>query len=237
MFRIKLCDVVVEIDNRFSYVEHLCRDYMTDTAVAPAFRVCVSSEECKAYLDCVGRPMAQDEAESYLIYRKICGRMPTYNAYLLHAAVVAVDGKGYAFSAARGEGKTTHTALWEKLFAHKGATVINGDKPLLRLENDGTVTAWGTPWCGKEGKHVNTSVPLVAVCFLEKGQLNQMHTVSTADGVARMLASTMLPPTAETRDAMAYLIGKTLKATPAYLLSCRPDEEAAMLSYRIMSKH
>ncbi len=237
MFQIKLCDVVIEIDNRFSYVEHLCRDYMTDVIEPPAFRVSVSSEECRAYLARVSRPMNEDEAESYLVYRKICGQMPAYNAYLLHAAVVSVEGKGYAFSAARGGGKTTHTTLWEKLFAHKGAAVINGDKPLLRLEADGSVTAWGTPWCGKEGKQINTSVPLTAICFLEKGSVNQMHTVKTADGVARMLASTLLPPTAELQDAMAYLVGKTLKSTPAYILSCRPDEEAAMLSYGIMSKH
>lgn len=237
MFVIQLCRVNIEIDNRFAYVEKLCRDYVVkDSEIAPAFRVSVSLDELRNYVSHVGRPMAEDEAESYLVYRKICGQMPAYNAYLLHAAVVAVDGEGYAFSAARGEGKTTHTALWETLFAHKGATVINGDKPLIKLEDDGSVTAWGTPWCGKEGKQVNACVSLKAICFLEKGPVNQMRSVSTADGVARMLASTILPPTSALQDAMAYLVGTTLKKTPAYLLSCRPDKEAAMLAYTTLTK-
>lgn len=234
MFAIELCRVVVEIDNRFSYVEHICQDYICrGERVSPCFRVSVSNDELLAYMAQVGRPMDAPEAESYLIYRKICGRMPAYNAYLLHAAVVSLGGKGYAFSAARGQGKTTHTAMWEELH---GATVINGDKPLIKLEDDGTITAWGTPWCGKEGKQVNTHVPLCGICFLEKSQLNQMFAVDTADGVARMLQATMLPPTKELQDAMAYLVGITLKKTPAYLLSCRPDTKAAMLSYQILVK-
>lgn len=236
MFSISLCKVKIEIDNRFTYVEKLCRDYIVSDSQTPAFRVAVTLREVEDYVAHVGRPMAQDEAESYLIYRKICGQMPAYNAYLLHAAVVSIDGKGYAFSASRGQGKTTHTALWEELFAGQGVFVVNGDKPLIKLEDNGQITAWGTPWCGKEGKQVNTSVPLCGICFLEKGKINQIYAASVADGVARMLQSTILPPTSGLQDAMAYLVGTTLKHTPAYLLSCRPDKEAAMLSYRTLTK-
>ena len=237
MFVIELCRVHIEIDNRFAYVEKLCQDYMVKQGtMSPAFRVSVSQDELKAYVARVGRPMSEDEAESYLIYRKICGQMPAYNAYLLHAAVVAVDGKGYAFSAARGQGKTTHTQMWETLFADRGVFIVNGDKPLIKLEDNGQITAWGTPWCGKEGKQVNTSVPLCGICFLEIGQINQMKTVNTADGVARMLQATILPPTKTLQDAMAYLVGTTLKQTPAYLLSCRPDAEAAMIAYKTLTR-
>lgn len=238
MFTIKLCRVLIEVDNRFSYVEKLCRDYIVvESRETPDFRVSVSLGELRDYISRVSRPMTEGEAESYLLYRKICGQMPAYGAFLLHAAIISVDGKGYAFSAVRGGGKTTHVSMWETLFAPQKATVINGDKPLITVDSDGGITAWGTPWCGKEGKQVNTSVPLKAICFLEKGALNQIWEIDTADGVARMLASTMLPPTRELQDAMAYLVGITLKHTPAYILSCRPDAEAAMLSYRILTKH
>lgn len=235
MFSIELCRVAIEIDNRFGFVESLCKDYiLKDEKRQPAFRVSVSLQEIRQYQASISRWMDDGEAESYLVYRAICGRMPAFGAYLLHAAVVYLDGRAYAFSAPRGQGKTTHTDMWESLLH---AQIINGDKPLISVDSDGCVSAWGTPWCGKEGKQINTSVPLSGICFLEKGQINQIYALSVADAVSQMLLATMLPPTQALQDGMAELIGKTLKALPTYRLSCRPDSEAVMLSYRVMSKH
>lgn len=233
MFCVRLCRVTIEIDNRYGYVETLCRDYAVNAEDEPVFRVSVSHAELEGYLAEVGRPMSFEEAESYLIYRKICGQMPAYGAYLLHAAVVTLDGRGYAFSARRGVGKTTHAALWESTF---GATVINGDKPLVKKEVDGTYTAWGTPWCGKEGKQINTAVPLTALCFLEQGEVNEIVPASTADTAARILEATLLPPTPALQEDMASLVGATVRDIPALILTCRPDEEAVITAYQALSQ-
>jgi len=159
MFCIRLAGITVEIDNRHNYVYELCTDYLCADS-APAFRVAVSTAEARAYQTTCGRPLTLPEAESYLLYRRICEIMPKYGVFLLHAAVVELDGRGYAFSARRGTGKSTHTELWQTRFqGHAGeryrATVINGDKPLIRRAPDGRFWAYGTPWCGKEGKGVN----------------------------------------------------------------------------------
>ena len=45
MFRIKVADVCVEIDNRYGFVEDVCRDYIIKEDELPAFRVQVSSDE------------------------------------------------------------------------------------------------------------------------------------------------------------------------------------------------
>ena len=124
MFCIKLCRVLIELDNRYQYVGDLCRDYIYEPQAGenPAFRVAVSEVEVRDYRLSVHREMTCAEAESYLLYRKICGKMPKYGAFLLHAAVVSVGGRGYAFSARRGVGKTTRTALWEQYF---DAEIVN----------------------------------------------------------------------------------------------------------------
>ena len=235
MFCVKLCQVIIELDNRYSHVEALCRDYLYElkTGESPAFRVCVSLGEINEYRASLSRTMSAAEAESYLLYRKICGEMPKFGAFLLHAAVVALNGRGYAFSARRGVGKTTHTALWEQYF---DAEIINGDKPLVRRESDGSFTAWGTPWCGKEGKQINTSVPLSAICFLEQGKINEIIPASTADTAARLLEGTLLPPSPERQDEMAALVGAAVRDVPAFVLTCRPDELAARVAYETLSR-
>lgn len=230
MFCVKLCDVIIELDNRYSFVEALCRDYLYEpkTGEIPAFRVAVSDGEMNEYRLSVRRPMTLPETESYLLYRKICGEMPKYGAFLLHAAVVSLNGQGYAFSARRGVGKTTHTALWEQYF---DAEIINGDKPLVHREADGSFTAWGTPWCGKERKQINRSVPLTAICFLEQGRVNEITPAVTADTAARLLEATLLPPDPARQDEMAALVGAVVRDVPAFILTCRPDELAARIAH------
>ncbi len=234
MFCIRMAELNMELDNRYAYVEALCRDYAVSDG-QPAFRVRVNADETEAYLAVCGRPLTAPEAEAHLLYRRICERLPAYDALLLHAAVVEMDGRGYAFSARRGVGKTTHTTLWQSHFAGR-ATVINGDKPIIRRASDGRLWAYGTPWCGKEGKQSNRRVPLSALCFLEQAPENRMAPTGTADTVARLLEATVLPPDQALQDRMATLVGYVARITPAYTLACRPDTAAAELAYEFLSQ-
>ena len=70
-------------------------------------------------------------------------KMPLYGAFLMHAAVVEVDGIAYVFTAPSGTGKSTHVQLWLDHFGPR-ARVLNGDKPLFRFEGN-TLYACGTP--------------------------------------------------------------------------------------------
>ena len=240
MFRIRLAGITVEVDNRHNYVYEQCADYLC-TDSAPAFRVAVSTAEMQDYQASCGRSITLAEAESFLIYRRICERMPKYGVFLLHAAVVELDGRGYAFSARRGVGKSTHTELWQTRFqGHAGdrykATVINGDKPLVRRAPDGRFWAYGTPWCGKEGKGVNRRCSLNAICFLEQGAQNRVSVTSTADAAARIMEATVLPPDTEGQDRIAALVGATVRDIPALTLTCRPDMEAVEVAYEFLSQ-
>lgn len=246
MFRISLCDTVIEVDNRFDFVHRLCRNYEYDGTAPTAFRVRATADEVNRYRASVGRVMTDGEAESYILYRHICGRMPAYGAYLLHASAVMVeeaDGcvRGYAFSARCGGGKTTHTTLWESHFADNAhlkvsVTVLNGDKPLVKRDAHGHMTLWGTPWCGKEGKQTNAHAPLSAICFLEKASENRISSCDAAGTAARILEATMLPPTSALQDAMAALVGATVRDVPAFVLACRPDVGAVQMAHDILSK-
>ena len=234
MFTIRIADVTVEMDNRHNYVYEQCADYLCKDSM-PVFRASVSDAEVRAYMASCARPMTLPEAESHLLYRRICQRLPNWDAYLLHAAVVEIDGRGYAFSARRGGGKSTHVSLWQAHFGSR-ATVINGDKPIIRRAIDGRFWAYGTPWCGKEGKQVNRRTPLAAVCFLEQADVNRITASSAADTAARLLEATILPPDPSTQDRMAALIGATVREVPAFTLACTSDVRAAETAYEFLSQ-
>ncbi len=235
MLTVRIADLHIELDNRYRYTETMCRDYITPPPPVHDLRVHVSSQEVSHYIAACGRPMTPPEAEFHLLYRRICERMPAFDGVLLHAAVVEMDGRGYAFSARRGVGKSTHTALWQAHFAGRAA-IINGDKPLIRRAADGIFWAYGTPWCGKEGKQQNRKCPLTAICFLEQAAENRVTPATTADTVARLLEATLLPPAPADQDRMAALIGAIVRKTPAYTLACRPDTAAAELAYEFLTQ-
>jgi hypothetical protein len=238
MFTVELAGVPVEIDNRYGFVEAYCREYQwkaeAGNEVAPAFRVSVTEGKILTYMQTCGHPMTKSEAECALLYREICGRMPAYDALLLHAAVLSVDGRGYAFSARRGVGKTTHISMWQAAYGSR-VTVVNGDKPLLRRGSDGHWRVYGTPWCGKEGYETNTDCPLTALCFLEQGQENRMTPNPAADTAARILEGTILPPEPAMQDRMATLVGALVREVPAFRLVCLPQKSAAELAYATLA--
>ena len=218
MFTVRLCGLNIEIDNRYGYVESLCRNYIGTGGGAAAFRVRVSGEDICGYRAECDRRMSDAEAESALLYRAICGGMPAYDALLLHAAVIAVDGRGYAFSAARGVGKTTHLRAWQEVLGNR-VTVVNGDKPLVRRTPDGHWWVYGTPWCGKEGE-----------------QTNAISRAPLTDAAAGILEATLLPPTPPLRDRMAELVGALVRDVPVFTMICLPDRTAAELAYATLAR-
>ena len=165
MFVIELAGVRIRIENRYPYIERQCRAFVCDGEEA-AFSVSATSDEILEESN--HGEFSDAYCESICMYRHICEKIADYNVFLMHSSVIEVDGRAYAFAAKSGVGKSTHTRLWLKNIPH--ARVLNGDKPLMRLEEDGSITAFGTPWNGKENWGENISAPLQGVCFIERGR-------------------------------------------------------------------
>jgi serine kinase of HPr protein (carbohydrate metabolism regulator) len=108
-----------------------------------------------------------------------------YNGLRIHASAVEVDGKAYLFSANSGTGKSTHTRLWREVFGDR-AVMVNDDKPFLRM-TEGAVMVYGSPWNGKHGLGCNLSVPLKAVCILERGEENRIEKISAKQAFVKPL--------------------------------------------------
>ena len=151
---------------------------------------------------------------------------------MLHSSAVLLDGKVYLFSGPSGMGKSTHTRLWQENFP--GVEIINDDKPALR-KIDGIWYAYGTPWCGKDGININTKAPVGGICFLRKGDKNEIRRLSPIESVAAILTQTQKRfYNPEILGVMADKINDLVAEIPIFELVNRPEKEAALMSYKAL---
>jgi hypothetical protein len=231
MFHIRLADLCIRIENQYPFVEHQCKNFLCDDENA-VFTVSVTDEEIAAEQALGDFPPAY--CESICIYRHICEQIAPYNVFLLHSSVIEVDGHAYAFTAKSGVGKSTHTSLWLKNIPH--ARVLNGDKPLYRLESDGSLTVFGTPWNGKENWGENISAPLAAICFIERSHENAIRRADESEVVSRLMHQLYLRGSRQNINRQLVLMDALVRAVPYYVLSCTISDEAAHLAWSTMKQ-
>ena len=204
------------------------------------------------------RQFTDEYLETLAVYRKIAEVMPCFDTFLIHGSVIAADGQGYLFTAKSGTGKSTHTRLWRQLLGDR-AVMINDDKPLVRVVSSGeaeqsgsccssegpakfTETGtgkdiamiYGTPWCGKHGLNTNTSVPLKAICILERGKENRIREITKAEAALFLLKQIYRPADPQALMKTLSLLDKL--NVRFYRLACNMEPEAAELAYSVMSK-
>lgn len=148
---------------------------------------------------------------------------------MLHGSSISYKGEGVIFSAPCGTGKSTHTALWKKLY-DSDVTYINDDKPVITLNPDG-VSVWGAPWSGKTELNTNTRVPLKAIVFIERAERNAIGTLSPSQAFCYLCDQT-LPPFYSKELSLKNIetVEKIMASVPIYILSCNMEDDAAEIA-------
>lgn len=231
--KIRLAELNIEVHPRYAHAQRLCADYLADFDT-PDLTVTVSPEEIEAEKQSSPHHPSDGYAESICVYRQIARELPRFGAFVFHAAVVECDGRGFAFAAQSGTGKSTHVTLWKRRFGDR-VRIINGDKPILRF-SDGVWRAYGTPWCGKEHWGCNASVPLSGLCFLERAPENAIRSLGGMEMLQRLFLQVLTPADKETATVFLELLSDMIDKTPCYLLSCNMEEEAAAVAYAGMNR-
>ena len=236
MFVISIAGLDIGIDNRYDFVLKMCNGYLTDKE--PLFTVRVSREKIAEELEKKNPEVSLTDPEGYVesiwLYREICRRLPKYNAFLFHSAAIEYKGRAYLFSAPSGTGKTTHIRLWRKNFG-KAIDIINGDKPILRRDENGVFYACGTPWCGKERWQENRTAPVAAVCFLARGEKNTAEEMPKSDAASALFGLVVYPTDPADAMRLLSLADDFLMKTPVYRLYCNMENEAAFLAFRTLT--
>ncbi len=152
------------------------------------------------------------------------------NIVLMHASVTISGEKGFLFLGKSGTGKSTHSSLWLRHIPD--CELLNDDNPALRLQADGSVTVYGTPWSGKTPCYRNLSVPVDAIVSLEQFSENVICKENKIKGFADILSScsTMIWDR-NSYTAILDTATDIAARVPVFHLKCRPDEEAARLCH------
>jgi len=151
------------------------------------------------------------------------------NALILHSSYIIHGGKAIVFSAPSGTGKSTQASLWEQ---YMGATVINGDRSILRLEKE-EVRAYSLPFCGSSGINLNESAPLVGIVLIEQATENVIESYPKASAIKKIFSECSVNYW-NSLSAMESLdmIEKIVEKVPVYRLKCTISKEAVDLVYK-----
>lgn len=94
----------------------------------------------------------------------------------------------------------------------------------------GEFVAYGTPYCGKENWGQNTSVPLRAVCFIERCEPGEPDRLSRLEDdrevVARIMNQILMPHDPALAVRQLDLLDRLVNSVPFYVLRCTPTPAA-----------
>ena len=125
---------------------------------------------------------------------------------LIHASLVRNEGRGYAFTAKSGTGKSTQVSNWLRFIP-------------------------GSPWSGKTPCYRNIKAPLGGIALINRAESNRLERQRPIDAFI-----TLLPACSTMKwDERIYrcngdTVTKLIETTPVYTLHCLPDRESAVVA-------
>lgn len=225
----KIADLSIKIDTTYS-INHICKEYLIDSCV-PDLSISINKSEIEELKNAIPKneQLYSSYYESVAVYKKICMQMWKFHGMLFHAAVIETGGRGIAFAAKSGTGKTTHLKLWQQFLGNK-LKIVNGDKPIVRIIDEVPI-AYGTPWCGKERFGNNSSVKLTDICFIERSETNSIEKIYCEAVFNRIFNQILLPTDAEACSVTFDILNKMLSKCNLWLIKCNMNLDAAEVAY------
>ncbi len=153
---------------------------------------------------------------------------------LIHASTILNNGYGYAFIAKSGTGKSTHTQLWIKHIP--GSELMNDDNPIVRVVGD-QVFIYGSPWSGKTPCYRQIKAPLGAITRIDRAPKNSIEKLSPIEAFASLLPScSNMKWDKDIFHGICNTVTRVIELTNCYTLHCLPDQEAAEICHKEISR-
>lgn len=175
-------------------------------------------------------------SEPYIEYSELCraasDALLPYGGAVFHALAFKWKGRAWLITAPSGTGKTTHYIQWKRQFSDE-LTIMNGDKPIIRMDDSGSITVYPSPWYGKEGIHRLDDAPLGGIVILEQQKENRIRrldpTIDDASLVGRIFAQFLFTCSNAKQVEQVSRLEEALLKYPIWLLQNRGDLESAQL--------
>lgn len=241
-FHLEIAGQVAQVTTLFESTPHHFARYLTHRE--PDFSITVTREDL-AFEQADADEEAAEEGfrqrnfpepflERAAIQRSFAEHLLERSTILLHGSTLALDGRGYLFTARSGTGKSTHTRLWREMLGNR-AIMVNDDKPFLQITGE-NVVAWGNPWMGKHRLGSNTQAPLKAICILERGETNEICRIQPKEAVHMLLQQSSRPQDPRKLPKYLDLMDRLSQRVAFYRLRCNMDPEAAQIAFDAMSR-
>ncbi len=237
-FKIKLAEKNINVECLYPSTEKFCSEYLSENEETDIY-VSVTPSDIETEREKSDREqrleglVPHEYSPAYLetlaLYRKIADALIDHNTILFHGSSLAIDGKGYIFTAKSGTGKSTHTRLWREVFGER-VVMVNDDKPLIKITDNGAFV-FGTPWCGKHNLGSNISVPLCGIVSLERSEKNRIREIDSKSIFPKILSQTYRTNNPLGLQKTLSLIDKLLIFVRVYKLGCNMNKDAAIVAY------
>jgi len=228
----KIADLYGGIDFKFPTLEEQTPPYDTKDKPEIVDIVVRASDESIKEAQKKYPNLTEDNCEYLITGAGFYNVLIDFEGLMIHSSAVLYKNGVYLFSADSGTGKSTHTQLWLKAFGDE-AKILNDDKPAVRIIED-KVYAYGTPWSGKTNLSVNTKSELKGICFIERGEKNEIRRVEAGNVISDLLKQTMRPTDSVRMNKLLDTLNKLLQIVPVYRMKCNMDVEAAYVAYEGM---
>ena len=233
-FKIKIADIVLEINAFNESTKKYCRDFLIEETAN--YTITMKEEDLKNERDESSTGQVYVNEEISALYRRIANIFVEQNIAVLHGSSFKVGNAAFLIAAKSGTGKSTHTNLLKQLLEEK-MEYINDDKPLLKV-TDKELVIFGSPWNGKEKRGNNTSGNLKAIIFLNRGETNSYRKLDNKEEVYfRLLNQIYLPREKDKREKALQIMDIILKRINFYEINVNMDISAASMTYERIIKN
>lgn len=201
-----------------------------DAGGVPAAELAVSESEWTYLRSSVG--VAFDAQSEASILTACCSdALLPYDRCIMHAVALRFRDQAWLIAAPSGVGKTTQARVLQELWPGE-FSVICGDRPVLRLTDDGGVYVHPSPWNGKENWYGAAAAPLAGIVFLQRGDYDDAYQIKRRDAVIPCLQALIYSGVSEDviRRAAAFT-DQLLRRVPAYRLQSENVPGSTKLLY------
>lgn len=154
---------------------------------------------------------------------------------LMHASTVISDGYAYLFLGKSGTGKSTHSNLWLHYISR--VELLNDDHPVVRINTDGQVMVYGSPWSGKTPCYRNVSAPVGGIIRIRQAKRNYIRRLNHIESYASLMPSCSgMSWDSGLATGRSHSLQQLTSSIPCWILECLPDEAAARLCSETVRK-
>ena len=238
-FRLNLAGVPVDVTTQYDeYYPYFSPYLEKNTGTSPLIPPCPANDRdipaveiSPRRLQTASRIYPPDSAAYYVEYMELCpaisSAITVFDRIVFHAVSFIWKDLAWLVTAPSGTGKSTHYCLW-KLLCPDEIQIINGDKPIVYIEND-EVFATTSPWAGKENMSQRLSAKLGGIIVLEQSDSNEITRLTVHESAGKVFSQFLFDCNTEQEAKTACRIAEKMLKTPVWLLKNRGDIESAKL--------